>query len=112
MRADPEPADESQLTHVLIRTLIARVCSRGIMKPVVIDNPVINSPFEEPARHFRFTDEGITDEIVASRRSSSYFVPIPATKKQGRQLAFDTEWTRDRIEENRLINQMRFLARD
>ena len=31
----------------------------------LIDNPVINSPFEEPRRHFRFDDNGITDEILA-----------------------------------------------
>jgi type III restriction enzyme len=30
------------------------------MNQVVIENPIINSPFDEPARHFRFTDEGIT----------------------------------------------------
>ncbi len=29
------------------------------MKQVVIENPTINSPFEEPKRHFRFTEEGI-----------------------------------------------------
>jgi hypothetical protein len=29
------------------------------MEQVVIENPVINSPFVEPARHFRFADEGI-----------------------------------------------------
>ena len=34
------------------------------MGQVVIENPVINSPFSEPTRHFRFDDEGITDEIV------------------------------------------------
>jgi type III restriction enzyme len=34
----------------------------------LIDNPVINSPFEEPKRHFRFDDNGITDEIVPGRR--------------------------------------------
>lgn len=28
------------------------------MKQVVIENPVINSPFEEPARHFRFSEDG------------------------------------------------------
>src|ERR1017187_8022083 len=44
------------------------------MKQVVIENPIINSPFEEPRRHFRFTDEGITNEIVGKRRSSSYFI--------------------------------------
>ena len=34
------------------------------MKQVVIENPVINSPFCEPTQHFRFTDEGITNEVV------------------------------------------------
>ena len=36
----------------------------------LIDNPGINSPFEEPQRHFCFTDDGITDQIVAGRRLS------------------------------------------
>lgn len=77
------------------------------MPQTVIENPVINSPFAEPERHFRFTDEGITDEIVTGRRSSSYFVPIARPKKKGKQLQFETEWTQDRIEENRLVNQIR-----
>ena len=66
----------------------------------VIENPILNSPFEEPARHFRFDDDGITDEIVEGRRPVVYFVPIPSPKKKGKQLVFDTEWTEDRIEEN------------
>lgn len=37
------------------------------MPQVVIENPVINSPFAEPQRHFRFSDEGITNEIVNTR---------------------------------------------
>jgi hypothetical protein len=45
------------------------------MRQVVIENPVINSPYLEPTRHFKFTDDGITDEIVESRRISSYFIP-------------------------------------
>ena len=28
----------------------------------VIQDPIINAPFQEPRRHFRFDDEGITDE--------------------------------------------------
>ena len=52
------------------------------MKQVVIENPVINFPFEEPKRHFRFTVEGITNEIVESRRISAYFIPIAAPKKK------------------------------
>src|SRR5918994_5782075 len=76
------------------------------MRDVVITNPVINSPFDEPDRHFRFDDDGITEDIVAGRRVSSYFMPIARTKKK-QQLAFDTEWTNDRIEENVLVNQIR-----
>jgi hypothetical protein len=53
----------------------------GSMRQVVIENPIINSPYEEPTRHFRFTDEGITNEIVDGRRISSYFVPIARPRK-------------------------------
>ncbi len=82
------------------------------MRQVVIDNPVINGPFAEPARHFRFTDEGITNEIVESRRVSQYFVPIAKPRKKGsKQLQFDTEWTQDRIEENELVNRIRSRVR-
>src|SRR4051794_15202979 len=73
----------------------------------VIENPVLNSPFVEPGRHFRFDDDGITNDVVAGRRKSSYFVPIPPPKKKGKQLVFETEWTKDRIEENETINRIR-----
>jgi hypothetical protein len=68
------------------------------MADALIENPILNSPFLEPWRHFKFTDEGITNEVVDGRRSSSYFIPIARPKKKGKQLAFDTEWTQDRIE--------------
>ncbi|NLX23807.1 MAG: DEAD/DEAH box helicase family protein [Phycisphaerae bacterium] len=78
------------------------------MPQVVIENPILNSPFAEPTRHFRFTDEGITNEIVQGRRVSSYFVPIAQPRKKGSgQLVFDTEWTKDRIEENKVVNRIR-----
>ena len=79
------------------------------MSKNMIDNPVINSPFEEPRRHFRFTDEGITNEIIPQRRKSAYFVPIPVPRRRSpRQLSMDFEaWTADRLEENKLINQIR-----
>ena len=78
------------------------------MNQVDIENPIINSGFHEPTRHFRFTDEGITNEEVDRRRSSSYFVPIAKPKKKGaRQLSIDTEWTQDRINENKLVNEIR-----
>jgi type III restriction enzyme len=53
------------------------------MHPVVIENPVINSPFEEPRRHFRFDDEGMTNEIVTARPVSQYFMPIAKPRKSG-----------------------------
>lgn len=80
------------------------------MKQIVIENPVINCPFVEPMRHFRFSDIGITNEIIEQRRSSSYFIPIaqPKKKKKGIvQLTFETEWTSDRIKENEFINAVR-----
>ncbi len=78
------------------------------MAQVVIENPIINSPFDEPTRHFRFSDEGITNHIEDGRRSSSYFVPIARPKKKGaKQQVFETEWTQDRIEENKLVNDIR-----
>jgi hypothetical protein len=32
--------------------------------PVVIKNPVLNSPFEEPRRHYVFDDDGTTDRVA------------------------------------------------
>ena len=77
------------------------------MTQVVIANPVLNSPFVEPSRHFRFDDHGITNEIVEGRRSSGYFIPIAQPKKRGKQLQFDTEWTVDRYKESEFINNVR-----
>lgn len=78
------------------------------MPDVIIENPILNSPFEESRRHFRFTEEGITDEVAEGRRISQYFVPIPRSKKRSpKQMSFETEWTSDRLEENKTINRIR-----
>lgn len=79
------------------------------MRQVVIENPVINSPFDEPGRHFRFADEGITNEVMEERRTSQYFVPIaaPRRKSKAQMVLPDTQWTQDRIEENKFINDIR-----
>jgi len=77
-------------------------------KQIVIENPVLNSPFEEPTQHFLFDEDGITNHVVTPRRLSSYFVPIPQTRKKSKQqLQLDSEWTADRIEENAWINKLR-----
>ncbi len=69
-----------------------------------IENPIINSAFAEPSRHFRFGEEGITSELVEQRRPSAYFVPIPQAKRKAGQQSFETEWTRDRLKESDAIN--------
>ncbi|MDP9222297.1 MAG: DEAD/DEAH box helicase family protein [Actinomycetota bacterium] len=77
------------------------------MADTVIDNPIINQPYAVPDRHFRFDEDGITDHIVEGRRPSAYFVPIPASRKRSAQLQLATEWTRDRLKPNDLVNQLR-----
>ncbi|MBE3064760.1 MAG: DEAD/DEAH box helicase family protein, partial [Spirochaetes bacterium] len=79
------------------------------MKDATIENPIINGPWREPTRHFKFSDDGITNEIEEKRRPSSYFIPIAQPRKKDRtgQIRFETEWTQDRLRENELINQIR-----
>ncbi|MGQ0779082.1 MAG: hypothetical protein ACT4NY_32490 [Pseudonocardiales bacterium] len=72
----------------------------------VIDNPILNRPYDEPSRHFAFDDEGITDRIVDARRPSSYFVPVPRPRKGTRQLEL-AELTADQIRPNELVNRIR-----
>jgi type III restriction enzyme len=78
-------------------------------RQVVIENPILNSPYEAPEKHWKFTDDGISDEVVAGRRPSSYFIPIAPPKKRGgaTQLSLDAGWTQDRVKENERINQIR-----
>jgi hypothetical protein len=73
---------------------------------VVIENPILNSPYLERTRHFRFDDDGITNEPVDGRRISAYFIPIAQPKKKGKQLVFE-DWTGDRIQPNDFINRVR-----
>jgi type III restriction enzyme len=74
---------------------------------VLIENPILNSPFERPGGYYKFDEDGNTDEVVTGRRRSSYFIPIAAPKKKTKQLTFDTEWTADRAKENDDINFIR-----
>jgi type III restriction enzyme len=77
------------------------------MPSVTIENPILNSPFGEPRRHFRFDEQGITNDIVDGRRVSSYFMPIARPRKKEHQLRFDTQWMQDRVQENKRVNRIR-----
>ena len=80
------------------------------MPPVVIDNPILNSPFREPARHWRFdADNQITDRIDQGRRGSSYFLPIAAPKKKAAPGLFDD--ASEARAESGLVNRTRQLVK-
>ena len=84
------------------------------MSPVVIENPILNSPYREPTRYFHFDDDGITSQIDPGRRPSSFFIPIAQPKAKGAtlgQLQLPGEgWTAERMVENEFINQVRELV--
>jgi type III restriction enzyme len=74
----------------------------------IIENPIINSPYREPDRHFRFDDDSITNEIVPGRRPSQYFIPVPRPRKRGQQIELEfAEFTADKIRTNDFVNQVR-----
>ncbi|MCK5716596.1 MAG: DEAD/DEAH box helicase family protein, partial [Thiomargarita sp.] len=71
----------------------------------MIENPVINAPFDEPKRHFKFTETGITNKIIKGRRESTYFIPIPQSKsKIQNNLDFQVQ---NKATPNQLINEIR-----
>jgi len=74
----------------------------------LIENPIINSPFEEPARHFQFNDQGITDKIINARRISEHLVPIPKPKNKSVQSSlFDEGGFAEQRKPNEFINHLR-----
>ncbi len=75
--------------------------------PDVIENPVINSPYKEPQRHFVFDNEGITSQITEGRRPSTFFIPIAPPKRKEAQLQLEGVMTADRMRPNDLINRIR-----
>ena len=81
-----------------------------------LSDPVLNSAYEEPTRHFEMGPQGPTGVIAESRRPSEFFIPIPKPKKgRGKQaqLAFDFDALSDeRVERNDKIDQLRDALRD
>ncbi len=74
----------------------------------LIDNPVLNSPFVEPTRHFRTTGDGeVTGEIVARRRPSEFFVPVARPKRRSPQLTLDAFGPPTRQQPNEIVNEVR-----
>jgi len=77
---------------------------------VVIENPILNSPYREPTRHFRFdSNNQITSDIDAGRRGSSYFLPIAAPKKKSKPGLFDE--VEEKKADSSDINRIRQLVK-
>ncbi len=73
-----------------------------------LSNPILNSPFDPPERHFELGERGPTGEIKEGRRRSESFIPVPRpTKGSGKQQALDFDVTGERLEQNSLINDVR-----
>lgn len=75
----------------------------------MIDSPILNSPYEQPDRHYVIGPHGPSGEVRDGRRPSESFIPIAVTKKGkgGEQAAFDFDVTGERRERNSLINDVR-----
>lgn len=50
------------------------------MPSTTIDRLIINSPYEEPQRHWRYDRETRTFELVEGRRPAGYVVATPDSK--------------------------------
>lgn len=75
-----------------------------------IDNPILNSPYEQPDRHYLIGQQGPTGEIRDGRRPSESFIAIAPTKKSKKkfeQERLDFDLTHERREKNSLINDIR-----
>jgi type III restriction enzyme len=80
------------------------------MPSVTIENPILNSPYREPTRHFRFdVNNEITNVIDAGRRASSYFLPIATPKKKATPGLFDN--IEEKKTESGHVNRIRELVK-
>jgi type III restriction enzyme len=80
-----------------------------------MNNPIVNSPYKEPNRHFNADERGISDEILDARRPSSFYIPVPRARIRERQLemniaegAYGSEMQR----ENEFINKVRVKVKE
>ena len=54
------------------------------MSDPFFDDPILNSPYERPIRHWELDSEGIpTRKIIEKRRDSQLITPIPKPNKRG-----------------------------
>ena len=55
------------------------------MTPSFTEEPILNSPYEKPNRHWELRNGIPTNNIVEQRRSSQYITPVPPSQQQPAQ---------------------------
>lgn len=87
--------------------------SPGTERPALenLANPILNGPYDPPARHFEVDQEGPTGTILAGRRSSESYLPIAPERKrapgQADQPALDLRATGEHLEQHEFVNALR-----
>ena len=58
------------------------------MPPTFSEQPILNSPYAYPARHWELGDDGIpTDRVAERRREAKHVVPVPPPRRSSQQPA-------------------------
>ena len=66
-------------------------------------NPILNSPYHKPEKHWKLDGKGVpVGGTVSERRNSKYIVPVPLPKNKSEAMEFDYQET-----ENHTINDIR-----
>lgn len=92
------------------------------MADAFFDQPILNSPYEYPGRHWELDSTGQpTNKIIEARRIAEFITPIPKPKKRKKlkgqkEMAFDEEAgissATQKYDPNPIINEIRRLVND
>ncbi|MEY4731129.1 MAG: hypothetical protein RL681_75 [Candidatus Parcubacteria bacterium] len=83
--------------------------------PEQIDNPILNSPYVEPTRHFKSDERGLTNEVLEERRPSTFYIPAPRAKTKQDQLDINLAegaYGSELQKENEFINKVRAKVKE
>ena len=79
--------------------------------PTFDENPILNSPYAPPARHWKLDDDGLpTGELGDGRRASAFLVPVPPARR-GRTNPQGT-LVENESRQNTLVNSIRALVKE
>ncbi|OGF65898.1 MAG: hypothetical protein A3B03_00065 [Candidatus Zambryskibacteria bacterium RIFCSPLOWO2_01_FULL_42_41] len=79
-----------------------------------LKSPILNSPYLEPLKHFNSDERGLTEEILETRRPSSFYIPVPRAKTKQKQIDLNISegaLGNELQKENEFINKVRIKVR-